>query len=72
MLGVHAETPPPADDILAFVRSRLPDDPLRLTGSLKVKTKNGSYSGIAHDIDEDGFLILKKKKSIRIIEGDII
>ncbi len=29
------------DDILAFVRSKLPDDPLKLTGSLKVKTKNG-------------------------------
>lgn len=31
----------PADDILAFVRTKLPDDPLKLTGSLKVKTKNG-------------------------------
>ncbi|HSR87702.1 MAG TPA: serpin family protein [Pontiella sp.] len=36
----HAE-PIPADDILAFVRTKLPDDPLTLTGSLKVKTKNG-------------------------------
>jgi len=33
--------PIPADDILAFVRSKLPDDPLKLTGTLKVKTKNG-------------------------------
>ena len=31
----------PADDILAFVRTKLPDDPLKLTGSLKVKTRNG-------------------------------
>ena len=31
----------PADDILAFVRTKLPDDPLKLTGSLKVKTGNG-------------------------------
>jgi hypothetical protein len=36
----HAE-PVPADDILAFVRSKLPDAPLRLTGSLKVRTPNG-------------------------------
>ena len=32
---------PPADDILAFVRTKLPDDPLKLTGSLKVQAKNG-------------------------------
>lgn len=31
----------PADDILAFVRTKLPDDPLKLTGTLKVRTKNG-------------------------------
>lgn len=36
----HAE-PVPADDILEFVRSRLPDEPLKLTGTLKVKAKNG-------------------------------
>ena len=33
--------PLPGDGILAFVRSKLPDDPLKLTGSLKVRTKNG-------------------------------
>ena len=33
--------PLPADDILAFVRTKLPDDPLKLTGSLKVRTRNG-------------------------------
>jgi len=33
--------PLPADDILAFVRTKLPDDPLKLTGTLKVRTKNG-------------------------------
>ncbi len=33
--------PIPADDILEFVRSKLPSDPLKLTGSLKVKAKNG-------------------------------
>lgn len=31
----------PADDILAYVRTKLPDDPLKLTGSLKVKARNG-------------------------------
>lgn len=31
----------PGDDILAFVRTKLPDDPLKLTGTLKVRTKNG-------------------------------
>ncbi len=33
--------PIPADDILGFVRTKLPDDPLKLTGSLKVKARNG-------------------------------
>src|SRR5210317_741103 len=31
----------PADDILAFVRTKLPNDPLKLSGSLKVKAANG-------------------------------
>lgn len=31
----------PADDILAFVRSKLPRDPLTLSGTLKVRTKKG-------------------------------
>lgn len=34
-------TSQPADDILAFVRSKLPDDPVSLTGTLKVRTANG-------------------------------
>ncbi|MEN7972590.1 MAG: serpin family protein [Verrucomicrobiota bacterium] len=33
--------PLPADHILAFVRTKLPDAPLKLTGTLKVRTKNG-------------------------------
>ncbi|WP_372845247.1 serpin family protein [Pontiella sp.] len=33
--------PIPGDDILAFVRTKLPDDPLKLTGSLMVRTRNG-------------------------------
>jgi serpin B len=33
--------PVPADDILEFVRSKLPGEPVKLTGSLKVKAKNG-------------------------------
>ena len=31
----------PADDILAMVRSKLPNDPLTLTGTLKVRTPKG-------------------------------
>ena len=33
--------PLPADSILAYVRTKLPNDPLRLTGTLKVRTKKG-------------------------------
>jgi serpin B len=33
--------PMSGDEILALVRSKLPDDPLKLTGSLKVKERNG-------------------------------
>ena len=33
--------PIPADSILAFVRTKLPNDPLKLTGTLKVRTKKG-------------------------------
>jgi hypothetical protein len=33
--------PLPADDILAFVRTKLPNNPLKLTGTLKVRTQNG-------------------------------
>ncbi len=40
-LAACAAEQPPADEILAFVRSKLPDSPLRLTGSLKVRTRNG-------------------------------
>ena len=40
VLSGYAE-PRPADDILAFVRSKLPDDPLTLTARLKVLAPNG-------------------------------
>jgi len=33
--------PIPADDILAYVRTKLPADPIKLTGTLKVRTKKG-------------------------------
>lgn len=33
--------PIPADDILAFVRTKLPNDPLKITGSLRIKAPNG-------------------------------
>jgi len=33
--------PIPADDILAYVRTKLPSDPITLTGTLKVRTKKG-------------------------------
>ncbi len=33
--------PIPADDILAYVRTKLPTDPIKLTGTLKVRVKNG-------------------------------
>ena len=33
--------PVPADAILEFVRTKLPSDPLKLTGTLKVRTKKG-------------------------------
>lgn len=36
----HSE-PLPADDILAYVRTKLPADPIKLTGTLKVRTKKG-------------------------------
>jgi serpin B len=38
-LGGFAE-PLPGDGILAFVRTKLPSDPLKLTGTLKVRHKN--------------------------------
>ncbi|VGO22868.1 serpin family protein [Pontiella sulfatireligans] len=41
--GCHA-APIPADDILAFVRTKLPDEPIKLTGTLKVREKNGFTS----------------------------
>jgi serpin B len=37
----HAAEPIPGDDILEFVRAKLPNDPLKLTGSLMVRTRNG-------------------------------
>ncbi|MEE9367320.1 MAG: serpin family protein [Pontiella sp.] len=33
--------PIPADTILEYVRTKLPSDPIKLTGTLKVRTKNG-------------------------------
>ncbi len=33
--------PLPADDILAYIRTKLPSDPIKLTGTLKVRTKKG-------------------------------
>lgn len=39
-MGAFCE-PLPADDILELVRTKLPSDPLELTGSLKVRTANG-------------------------------
>ena len=33
--------PVPADDILSFVRSKLPADTIQLTGTLKVRTERG-------------------------------
>ena len=33
--------PIPADDILAYVRTKLPNDPIKLTGTLKVRTQKG-------------------------------
>jgi len=38
--GGFAE-PIPAEDILAYVRTKLPSDPIKLTGTLKVRTKKG-------------------------------
>jgi len=32
---------PPADDILQMVQAKLPSDPIKLSGSLKVRTRNG-------------------------------
>ena len=49
-----AAEPPPADEVLAFVRSKLPDRPLRLTGALKVQTRNGyTKSNLPVTIDLD-------------------
>lgn len=39
----YAQTPS-GDDILRYVRENLPNEPLKLTGSLKVKAKNGFTS----------------------------
>jgi hypothetical protein len=43
VLGVFRgySAPLPADDILAYVRTKLPRDPLKLTGTLKVRTGKG-------------------------------
>lgn len=43
--GFHsfAAEPIPADDILKFVRTKLPDTPLKLTGSLKAKAERNNF-----------------------------
>jgi hypothetical protein len=52
--GPATAAQPPADEILAFVRSKLPDRPLQLTGSLKVQTRNGfTKSNMPVTIDLD-------------------
>ncbi|MBN2703021.1 MAG: outer membrane lipoprotein-sorting protein [Pontiellaceae bacterium] len=43
VISAHAQTPT-GDDILRYVRENLPNQPLKLTGSLKVKAKNGFTS----------------------------
>ncbi|MBW2974651.1 biotin--[acetyl-CoA-carboxylase] ligase [Candidatus Woesearchaeota archaeon] len=45
-----------------------------LGSEIKVKTIDKEYSGTAHDVDSDCFLILKDKKGkkIRIVEGDVL
>ena len=43
VISAHAQTPT-GDEILRFVRENLPNEPLKLTGSLKVKAKNGFTS----------------------------
>jgi hypothetical protein len=36
-----AQSPQSGDDLLSFVRSKLPSDPIKLSGTLKVRTKKG-------------------------------
>lgn len=45
-----------------------------LSSEVKVKTLNKTYSGIAHNIDKNCYLVIKDKKGkkIKIIEGDIL
>ena len=44
-----------------------------LGSKIKVKTLGKTYLGIAYDVDEDCFLILKLKngKKVRVVEGDV-
>lgn len=49
----YAEDPIPADDILKFVQTKLPDAPLKLTGSLKAKAKNGFTKSYPVQMDLD-------------------
>ena len=45
-----------------------------LGSEVKVKTLNSEYSGIAYDIDRDGFLVIKDEKGKKDIirEGDVL
>jgi len=44
-----------------------------LGAKVKVKTMNKEFSGIAYDLDKDGFLIVKSgNKKIKVLEGDVI
>lgn len=43
-----------------------------LGSKVEAKTLNNTIQGIAHDLDADGFLIIKTgNKKIRVIEGDV-
>jgi BirA family transcriptional regulator, biotin operon repressor / biotin---[acetyl-CoA-carboxylase] ligase len=43
-----------------------------LGDKVKVKTMNKTFEGIAYNLDNEGFLIIKKdNKKIKIIEGDV-
>ncbi|MDF7808449.1 outer membrane lipoprotein-sorting protein [Pontiellaceae bacterium B12219] len=41
VISCGAVEQPPADEILQMVQQKLPSDPIKLTGSLKVRTRNG-------------------------------
>jgi hypothetical protein len=54
VLSCGAVEQPPADEILQMVQAKLPSDPIKLTGSLKVRTRNGftkSNLPVSMDLD---------------------